>query len=95
MQNKRIASLATVAALAAMVLTATIPAEAQLINGTFIKGANLPWLDGDYNTWIGIDPTEPGWGCGYNSVHMNEYLADMHNMGITVVRIWINQGDMG
>ncbi|MGB7746901.1 MAG: hypothetical protein WBN75_06395 [Verrucomicrobiia bacterium] len=95
MQNKRIASLATVAALAAMVLTATIPAGAQFINGTFIKGANLPWLDGDYNTWIGIDPTEPGWGCGYNSVHMNEYLADMHNMGITVVRIWINQGDMG
>ena len=94
-RNKRIVTLATVALLAGLVLTATVPARAQLINGTFIKGANLPWLDGAYNTWIGIDPTETSWGCAYNSAHVNQYLANMHNMGITVVRIWINQGDEG
>ena len=88
-------TLATVALLAAIGAHCYRPGQAQLINGTFIKGANLPWLDGAYNTWIGIDPTEPGWGCAYNSAHMNQYLANMHNMGITVVRIWINQGDEG
>jgi len=95
MQNMQIKSLAAIAVLAGLALTAAVPAKGQLINGTFIKGANLPWLDGDYNTWIGIDPTEPGWGCGYNAAHVNQYFADMHDMGISVVRVWINQGDEG
>lgn len=55
------------ALLAAMALMATGPASAQLINGSFIKGCNLAWLDGAYNTWLGLDPTEPGWGIAYNS----------------------------
>lgn len=66
-------------------------ASAQLlpINGTntFVKGANLPWLDGQYDHDIGINPLHSGWGCSYNSAHMNQYLADMHSMGITVVRL--------
>ena len=88
--------LKTIAALLlGLAATLPVPAQAQLINGTFIKGANLPWLDGCYNTWIGIDPTEISWGCGYNSAHVDQYFADMHDMGITVVRVWINQGDEG
>ena len=92
---KQLFRSATAAMLAAMALAAAVPGHAQFINGAFIKGANLAWLDGAYNTWLALDPTETGWGCAYNSAHMNQYLADMHNMGITVVRIWINEGDMG
>lgn len=70
-------------------------ANAQYINGGFIKGANLPWLDGAYSTYLGNDPHNWGWGVGYNSAHMQRYLQDMHNMGVTVVRLWVNQDDMG
>jgi hypothetical protein len=74
-------------------------ASAQLlpINGTntFVKGANLPWLDGQYDHDIGINPLHPSWGCAYNSAHMNQYLADMHNMGINVVRLWLNENKQG
>ena len=92
---KVIPQLFLAGALAAMALTTAIPARAQLINGTFIKGANLPWLDGAYSSYIAIDPHHPTWGCSYNSAHMNQYLANMHNMGITVVRVWLNQDDQG
>ena len=34
-------------------------------------------------------------GCGDDSAHVNQYFADMHDMGITVVRVSINQGDEG
>ena len=75
------------------------PASAQLlpINGvnTFVKGANLPWLDGAYDHDIGINPLHPSWGCAYNSAHMNQYLADLHSMGITVVRLWLNENKQG
>ncbi len=75
--------------------TLSVVDPSQLIDGAFIKGSNLPWLDGAYNTWIGIDPTEVSWGCAYNSAHVHQYFADLHSMGVTVVRIWINQGDEG
>ena len=67
------------------------------VNGScgYIKGANLAWLDGDYNNWLGLDPTEPTWGVDYNSTNMNAALAAMHSMGIKVVRVWIMEGDMG
>jgi Cellulase (glycosyl hydrolase family 5) len=75
------------------------PAVAQLlpINGvnTFVKGANLAWLDGQYDHDIGINPLHPQWGCYYNAAHMNQYLGDMHTMGITVVRLWLNEGKQG
>jgi hypothetical protein len=67
------------------------------VNGAcgYIKGANLAWLDGAYNTWLGEDPHEPSWGIAYNSTDMNDALAAMHSMGIKVVRVWIFEGDMG
>src|SRR5208337_3139423 len=82
--------LATLLALA----TAT-PAKAQFINGSFIKGCNLAWENGNYNNWLGLDPTETSWGVNYNSGDLNSYMANMHNMGITVLRVWVNEGDMG
>ena len=92
---KHLLRTATAAMLVGMTLTASVPAKAALINGSFIKGANLPWLDGAYSDYLGLDPHNPSWGIYYNSAHMNQYLADMHNMGITVVRLWVNQNDMG
>lgn len=86
---------AIVALLATIALTVTGPANAQLINGSFIKGCNLAWLDGAYNTWLGRDPTEYSWGIAYNSAHLNSYMANMHSMGITVLRVWVNEADMG
>jgi hypothetical protein len=67
------------------------------VNGScgYIKGANLAWLDGAYNTWLGEDPTEPSYGIAYNSTNMNAALAAMHSLGIKVVRVWIMEGDMG
>jgi Cellulase (glycosyl hydrolase family 5) len=67
------------------------------VNGanTFIKGGNLPWLDGQYDHDIGINPLHPSWGCLYNAGHMNQYLADMHNLGINVVRLWLNENKQG
>lgn len=69
--------------------------NATFINGSFIKGCNLAWENGDYNTWLGLDPTEPSWGIGYNSANLNSYLSNMHSMGVTVLRVWVNEGDMG
>jgi hypothetical protein len=78
---------------------ATISAQAQLLTiggkKTFIKGGNLPWLDGAYSSYLGIDPHNPTWGTSFNYAHMSQYLADMHNMGINMVRLWVNQNDMG
>ncbi len=67
------------------------------VNGAcgYIKGANLAWLDGEYNTWLGVDPHEPSWGVAYNSSDMNAALSTMHSLGIKVVRVWIMEGDMG
>jgi hypothetical protein len=67
------------------------------VNGvnTFVKGSNLPWLDGQYDHDIGINPLHPSWGCLYNAGHMNQYLADMRNMGINVVRLWLNENKQG
>jgi hypothetical protein len=82
-----------------MLATGGTGAVAQLlpVNGasTFVKGANLAWLDGQYDHDIGINPLHPQWGCSYNAAHMNQYLADMHTMGITVVRLWLNENKQG
>jgi hypothetical protein len=80
---------------AVLVIAAAAPAKAQFINGSFIKGCNLAWENGDYNNWLGLDPTEPSYGIDYNSGNLNSYMANMHSMGITVLRVWINEGDMG
>jgi hypothetical protein len=78
-----------------IVLEAAPTMTTQSGTGSFIKGCNLAWENGNYNTWLGLDPTEPGWGIGYNSADLNSYMANMHSMGITVLRVWVNEGDMG
>jgi len=76
-------------------LAAIAPANAQFINGSFIKGCNLAWENGNFTTWLGVDPANPSWGVTYNSGDLNSYMANMHNMGITVLRVWVNTNDMG
>ena len=93
--KRHLLRIAVGALLAVLALMVPRPAMAQLVNGSFIKGCNLAWLDGAYNTWLGLDPTEPSWGIAYNSSHLNSYMANMHNMGITVLRVWVNEADMG
>jgi hypothetical protein len=90
-------SVAVFLLFAALVLPAfTVLANGPFLNGpAFIKGANLPWIDGDYYNDIAVNPHYPAWGCGYNSAHMNSYLEDLHRMGITVVRFWLNTDDQG
>jgi hypothetical protein len=74
----------------------TARATGPFLNGSsFIKGANLPWIDGDYYNDIAVNPHYPSWGCTYSSADMNSYLADLHRMGVTVVRFWVNTDDQG
>lgn len=67
------------------------------VRGTcgFIKGANLAWLDGHYSYYLGYDPHHEDYGLAWNATTMNAHLQDMHNMGITVVRLWLFQDDQG
>jgi hypothetical protein len=74
----------------------TVLANGPFLNGSsFIKGANLPWIDGDFYNDIAINPHYPSYGCGYSSADMNGYLADLHKMGVTVVRFWLTTDDQG
>jgi hypothetical protein len=76
--------------------TFTVLADGPFLHGSsFIKGANLPWIDGDFYNDIAVNPHHPDWGCGYSPADMNSYLADLHRMGITVVRFWLNTDDQG
>ena len=81
--------------LVAWLLPAAVVANGAFISGGFIKGADLPWIDGDFYNDLAVNPHYPDWGCGYSSADMNRYLADLHSMGITVVRFWINTDDQG
>ena len=72
------------------------------LNGSsFIKGANLPWFEdataanGYYNDIADNPHPSTGSGCVYNSAQVNGYLADLHSMGVTVVRFWVNTYDQG
>jgi hypothetical protein len=97
--RNRMARPVAICFLSLLLVAGTRQAGAQLlpVNGasTFVKGANLPWLDGQYDHDIGINPLHPSWGCLYNAAHMNQYLGDMHNMGISVVRLWLNENKQG
>ncbi len=73
----------------------TVLANGTLTNGVFIKGANMPWIDGNFYNDLAVNPHHQDWGCGYNPAHMNNYLADLHSMGISVVRFWVNTDDQG
>ena len=86
---------------ALMLLASNLRANGPYLNGSsFIKGANLPWFEnsaasaGYYND-IAANPHYPGSGCIYNSAQVNGYLVDLHKMGVTVVRFWLNTGDQG
>lgn len=61
----------------------------------FIKGANLPWLDNHYSYYLGVDPHNASWGVAYDHNSMNNHFANMHGMGINVVRLWLFQNDQG
>lgn len=52
----------------------------------FIIGCNLPWLDGKMGWDIAYHPK---WGYGFDFETADKYFADMHKMGIQVVRWWI------
>ena len=73
----------------------SVLANGSFTNGLFIKGANMPWIEGAFYNDLAVNPHYPGWGCAYNSTHMGSYLADLHRMGITVVRLWVNTDDQG
>jgi fibronectin type 3 domain-containing protein len=62
-----------------------------VVNGqaTMIYGANLPWLDGQYDHDIGPNYQHLSWGCAYNHAHFLQYLTDLHAMGANTVRIWL------
>jgi hypothetical protein len=61
----------------------------------FIHGANLAWLDGACGHDIGLQPLYPEWGTAYNSTNMSNYLGDMKNMNLNVVRIWLMEDNEG
>ncbi len=81
--------------LAGLALAAFSCAGQTFINGSFVKGANLPWLDEAYGHDIGTTPVYPSYSCAYSSTDMNQALSDMHKMGITVVRLWLNEEEQG
>jgi len=89
--------------IAALVLPVfTVLAGGSYLNGSsFIKGANMPWFEdataenGYYND-IAVNPhPATGSGCIYNSAQVNGYLTNLHSMGVTVVRFWVNTDDQG
>jgi hypothetical protein len=61
----------------------------------YIKGANLAWLDGNYSTYLGVDPHHTDYGVGWNASDMNAVLANLHSMGVKVMRLWLFQDDQG
>jgi len=102
MNSQPVLKLAVALGCAALLLLAShLRANGPYLNGSsFIKGANLPWFEdataanGYYND-IAVNPHYPDSGCIYNSAQMNGYLMDLHKMGVTVVRFWLNTGDQG
>lgn len=54
----------------------------------FIFGANLAWIDGAYRCDFGYNEVW-GWGPNYNTSNVENYLEDLKNMGVKVIRPWI------
>ena len=74
----------------------TTQAGGSYLNGSaFIKGANMPWIDAAFYNDLATNPHYPASGSAYNAAHMNSDLADLHRMGVTVVRFWLNTDDQG
>src|SRR5271165_6566212 len=60
-------TLCAIGLMALLAVPFSAAAGGTFINGTFIKGANLPWLDGAFGHDIGTTPVEPDFGCAYSS----------------------------
>jgi len=76
--------------------TASVRANGNFLTGAgFIKGANLPWIDGNYYNDLATNPHHPDWGSAYSSADMNGCLSNLNQMGVTVVRFWVNTDDQG
>ena len=74
----------------------TTQAGGSYLNGSaFIKGANMPWIDAAFYNDLATNPHYPASGSAYNAAHLNSDLADLHRMGVTVVRFWVNTDDQG
>ncbi|MCD6505152.1 cellulase family glycosylhydrolase [Candidatus Poribacteria bacterium] len=56
------------------------------VRDTFTLGCNLPWLDGRMGWDVAY---KPEWGCGFDEAKVDRYFADMHRMGVKVVRWWL------
>ncbi|UVI31989.1 glycoside hydrolase family 5 protein [Paenibacillus spongiae] len=55
----------------------------------YVHGANLAWLDGQFDHDIGPNTLHPSWGVAYRSDNMSSYLSDMSGLNLNVVRIWL------
>ncbi|MDI6783120.1 MAG: cellulase family glycosylhydrolase [bacterium] len=62
----------------------------------FIFGANLAWLQGQYDHDFGENHQHPGWGVWYSSAanrtSTDGYLSDLTTMGCHVIRVWLWEG---
>lgn len=60
-------------------------------DNNFILGANLAWLDDQYDHDFGNNEIIKGNPIAYstNSDNFSSYLQDMKNMGIQVIRLWV------
>ena len=86
-------SLLSLACALAVPFSSSFAAE-NLLRGNFIKGVNLPWLDGQYDHDIGTNPNDDS-TCTFDAAHINQYFAGIHALGMTVVRIWLMENEQG
>jgi hypothetical protein len=61
----------------------------------YVHGINLAWMFGRYSTDLGLNPLHPEWGCGYNATTANNWLNDIDQMKVNVVRLWLFEGMEG
>src|SRR4051794_15720634 len=54
-----------------------------------IHGINVPWIDGQYDHDIGVNPQHPSWGTTYNSARTQAVFADVAKMKANVARVWL------
>lgn len=61
----------------------------------FIVGANLAWLDGQYEHDFGRSYHHPAWNIAYNPAHVDSILAASQALGIRLLRVWVFEGCEG
>lgn len=55
----------------------------------FIVGANLAWLDGQYQHDFGRSYHHPEWSVAYNPTHVEKILHSANDLGIRLLRVWV------